>query len=468
MLTKVETTKENVMLRDVNVLNVVDGKLTGPTNVLASGGLIREIGIRSEPPGGCDDIDAGGLTMIPGLINCHAHILSPFLSEQPPIMGPWVLRQMRRNLTSALAGGEVCVRDMLSPLKIMNSVRKKVNSGKLVGPEILAAGAVLSCKNGYPEFINPVPFPLSAMIGQPKLHLHTPEKAEAMVRYLKSCGADVAKVGYTSYQRSYTDQLRMPTIPDDALAAVCKTAHELGLKVSVHHNWAEDFDKLLDFDIDSLEHLVYDRVLTDDEVDKARKRCITFVPTLTVNDSMARFEEKLEFLKSDRAKEMFEPPAIEHLTFISSTWLDFKNESYDKAFGFWRANRKQYAGVEENCRKLYRAGLNMCAGTDLGAVVAFPGELVDELFRLRHIGMSSLEAIQSATIKAAEFVGRGAQLGTVEPGKRSDVVLLDGDPMSDFSCLRKIRMVGKNGSWFTTNHPETPSFWGRHSVTFQG
>jgi len=466
VLNRVEDTGGNVVLRNVRVLDVRNGELGEPSSVAVSHGVIKNINAGSEFSD-YDVIDGNGHTLGPGLINCHAHILSPFLSEQKGFLGAWAFRQMQKNLEATLAAGVVCVRDMLSPIKVMNSVRRKVASGRYIGPDIVASGAVLSCNGGYPEFIHPLYFPLSALIGQPKLNLQTPRKADAMVRYLVRCGAEVAKVGYTSFTREFDNQQRMPTVTPDVLAAICKAAHEEGVRVSVHHNWSEDLPKILDADIDTLEHLVYDRVLTDEEVQLVKDRGVTIVPTLTVSDSMARFEEKKKFLEGDRAKEMFEEQARQHLLYIADTWLDFKGESYHKSFGFWRANRKNFAGVQQNARKIIAAGIPICAGTDLGAVVAFPGEMADELKRLNYAGMAPPEALRAATIDAARLVGREKELGTVEPGKRADVVLFDGNPLEDLDALRRVRLVGRSGSWYRPKHPEVPDFWPGHETIYR-
>lgn len=472
MLNEVERSHEKLLLRDVRVLDVKEGALSDPVSVLCAGGVIREIDVRDEPRE-CDAVDGEGRTLIPGLINCHAHILSPYLSEQKGIPGTWALRQIRLNLEACLASGVVCVRDMLSTIKIMNIYRRKIAAGALVGPDILASGAILSCRGGYPEFMTPLAFPLSAIAGQPKLNLHNPKKAAAMVRYLKKNGADHIKIGYTSFTRDFDSRERMPVISPDVFDVICTAAHnegltEASLKVAVHHNWSEDLEPILSHDIDSLEHLIFDREITDAEVAAIRDKGVTVVPTLTVTDSMARYEEKKGFYESARAREMLAEQARRHLLWISSTWLDFKDESYHKVFGIWRANRKNHAATEKTARRLHEAGVPLCAGTDLGAVVVCPGELADEIKRLHHIGMSRLEAIQAATLNAAKLLGRGQQLGTIEPGKKADVALVDGDPLEDLDALRRVRLVGKGGRWFRPKHAEVPDFWPGYSPVFEG
>lgn len=468
MLTQVATSRDRVILRDINILDVTEGRVSGPTNVLTEGRFLRDLDAK---PGsnGADEIDCSGLTMIPGLIDCHCHILSPFLAYQEGLFpGAWTLKQMKLNFEHTLAAGVVCVRDMLSPIKILNKQRQKIESGALPGPDIAASGAILSVKGGYPEFINPVVFPFSAIAGQPKMHVNTPEEADRYVRYLKRMGADHIKVGYTSFFRDFGVKDRMPTISDESLRAVCKTAHELGLIVSVHHNWSSDFDHLIEFDIDSLEHVIFDKEITDEQIEKLKKSGIKIVPTLSVSDGMARFEEKLGFLETDRAREMFHENARKHLHWISSTWLDFKKEKYDASFGFWRANRKNFAGVQRSVAKMYKAGVPMAAGTDLGAVVAWPGEMTDEIVRLNHVGLSKIDAIRAATINAAKLLRRDNSLGTIEPGKFADVSIIAGNPLEDIYAVRRVRLVGKSGRWYKTKYHELPDFWPGFSLTFKG
>ncbi len=463
MLEKVETTTDRTLIKNVDLLDVKNGDISKTVNVFASGGVIADVDAAPKRED-CDVIDGQGYTMIPGLINCHAHILSPFISEQDGLPGLWSLHQMRLNMEATLAAGVVCVRDLLAVIHVMNRMRAKIESGKIAGPDIVAAGPVLSCKGGYPEFITPLYFPLSAIAGQPKLHLRTVKKAVAMVRHIHKCGAEVAKVGYTSFTRDFFSKNNMPTISDEVFDAVCSTAHKLDMKVAVHHNWADDVPKILRADIDSLEHVVYDREMNDREIAMIKDSGVVVVPTLTISNSMARLEEKRGFLHSERAKERFDYHALEHLQWIADTWLDFNGEKYDKSFGFWRANRKHSAITERNATKLYEAGVPLCAGTDLGAVVAWPGELADEIKRLHHIGMTKLEAIQAATINAAKLVGREKLLGSVEVGKRSDVVLVEGNPLDDLDALKKVRLVGRGGRWYRPLHSEVPDFWPGYNV----
>ncbi len=458
MLTNVDFTSGKMLLRNARTLDVAGGKLLDATNVLIDGGKVVDIDAASAPPADADVFDLGGLTLSPGLIDTHVHILSPYLTEQKGVPGMWTFKQMDRNCENTLAAGVVCVVDMLSPIKVLRRQRKKIAAGKVNGPDVMMSGGIFSCQGGYPEAINPVPKAVGALVGQPKYQPQSPDEAAKLVNYLHSLGATVIKVGYTRLSRQLVDGRSLPAISDEVLAGVCDAAHALGLKVRVHHNWSEDMLHLVDFKIDALEHGVYDRNLLDDEIMALKNHGASVIPTLTINDSQGRFEEKLGFLRSERAKEYFEPQALEHLLWVCSTWTKFQGESYDGSFGYTRANRYCYEIEYRNTRKLFEAGVKLYAGTDCGAVVAYPGELADEILRLTSIGMTNAQAIRAATNEAADFIGR-PDLGEVVPGKTAHLAVFEGNPLEDLSALRRVRYVLKSGRLMKTSHDELPEFW---------
>lgn len=464
MLERIETGTAGMLIRRVRVADVGAGVLRDSADVFVENGVIKSIDA-GPPPRDCDTLDADGLTMMPGLIECHSHILSPYLSEQKGLPGLWTFAQMRRNFEATLAAGVVCVRDMLAPIKIMNRQKKKIDSGAMPGPHILASGAILSCRGGYPEFLNPVPFPVSAFAGQPKLNLKSPAHARAIVPALHKHGINVVKVGYATYTHDFDTAHRLPAIDKDILDAVCEAAHGLGLKVAVHHNWSGDMVKLIQSDIDSLEHTVSDRELTGEEVRAFKDRGIVSVPTMTAAESIARFHDKGGFLESPAAAQYFEPQAIEHLRYLASMWTDSAPQSWHKNFGRFRNNTSQIATMQKNLKKMREAGIEMCAGTDMGAVVIFPGEMIDEIIRLHHVCLTKEEAIRSATKNAAMLLGVERRLGTVEPGKWADVSIIEGDPFDDLEALRRVRFVAKSGAWYRALNDSVPSFWGSNPIT---
>ncbi len=456
--------EDSVVLRNAHYLDVVEGVLRGPDDILVENGLILDMApnISHERR---KVIDCSGLTVSPGLIDCHCHILSPYITEQKGFPGFWAVAQMRLNAECALAAGIVCVRDMLSPFKVVSNFRRRCASGRIKGPDVLISGGIFSTHGGYPQALKPLPPKLAAILGQAKYEPQSPEEAATLARALISSGADHVKLGYTSRSRRYTDGVRTPVIADDIFLAVCAEARKAGRKTSVHHNFADDFNQLLKLRPDSLEHVVYDRDLTDGEISTLKRSGIVMVPTLTINDSQARFEEKIGFLKSDVSKNYLDPHAHEHLMYVCSTWTDFNGESYTESMGYPRANRSVYATIERNASRMVAAGIPMLAGTDFGAVVTWPGELIDELLRLEHVGMTRAAAIRAATSDAASFVGRN-DIGSVTPGKKAYFTIIEGNPFDNLDDYRNVRYVSKGVRWYRPTQKRVPDFWPGRSVLF--
>lgn len=453
MLSRIETQRANVFLADARVLDIRAGSLSSPTGVVVNKGVIADISAQSPPPD-CDIIECDGMTLMPGIIDCHCHILSPFVAEQG-IPGPWALRQIYRNFESTLAAGIVCVRDMLSPINIMNHYRGAIASGA-AGPRIMASGPILSRKGGYPEFLTPLPAPVAFFTGQPRINISSAEQAAAVVGSLKSHGADHIKVAYTRIDLNLKRSL--PVMSLDLLDAVCVVAHENGLRVAAHHFYAEELLELIDTKVDSLEHLPFDRDLTDHEVELVRRSGKSVVPTLAMSNNTGLYDRKKKFLASEYAAAMFEPRVLENLKKYAELWLDYSNPENMKSFGSSRGKPVYHETAMRNTARFAAAGVNLCAGTDMGAVVCFPGETIDEIMLLHQAGLSKADALRAATLRAAEMIGIETKIGSVEPGMEADAILVDGNPLEDLSALKRVKIVGRGGRWHRTTHPRQPDF----------
>ncbi len=463
MIEPVDTGGRKVLIRGARILDTVSGCLTSPMDVLVNGDTIEDIDC-TGPARGVHIIDGDGLTLAPGLIDCHCHVLSPFLVEQKGMMGTWALRQIRRTFAAMLACGVVCAKDMLSPIKIINHYRRAIEKGRMHGPRILAAGPILTAHGGYPDFINKLSFPAALFTGQPRIDIDSPQRASSVIRYLQSKGIDFVKVGYAMESLHLDSTCRLNVVSHDIMREICTTAHSLDLKVSVHIGGTADIQELLVHDIDSLEHLPIDRQLTPQEAEAIRQHGATVVPTLTITESSFRFEDKMEFLESRHASSMFEPQVLSHLKSVAAAWLDFSDPDHLKSIGKTRANRDMAKILFGNVKSLVRAGVRICAGTDMGAAISFPGETIDEMKRLKLAGLSTIEAIRSATLHAAGFIGLGNKLGSIETGAYADMLLIEGNPLDDIDAFRHIRTIGCRGRWYTPAFPHTPDYWNERGL----
>jgi imidazolonepropionase-like amidohydrolase len=456
-----------VLLRDARVLDLDTGALSAPRNVLVEGPRILDLDPGLPKPGWAV-LPCEGHTLMPGLIDCHAHILSFFGTGEERMAPAANLRQLRRNLRATLASGVVCVRDLLSPLGVLDLVRWRIARGRIPGPRILRAGPILTCPGGYPEYIQPVGRSLARISGQLKLELDSPEAAVAAVHSLAKRGVDLIKLGYSSTSTWFDQDAPLPVMPESTIAAICEAAHGHGLPVAMHHSDGGDLAVALRAPIDSLEHVMFDRVMTQDEARALASSGIVSVPTMVVQHSLVRFEDKLDFLRSPRATELFEPMVLARLRLIAAQYRTARPDFDDRVLGWTRGNRTALRDITTSLERMVAAGVPMCAGTDLGALVVFPGELPDELLLLEAGGLPRLEVLRAATTYAAKLLGLEGELGAVRPGWAADLVLVDGDPTADLHAMKRPRLVGCGGRWYRPTHPETPDFWGERGVVSRG
>jgi imidazolonepropionase-like amidohydrolase len=351
---------------------------------------------------------------------------------------------------------------------VLNLVRWRIAQGRIPGPRILCAGPILTCPGGYPEYLQPVARPVARISGQLKLELDSPEAGVAAVRSLVKQGVDVIKLGYSGTSTWFDPDTPLPALPDATIAAICDEAHSHSLPVAMHHSDGADLATALRAPIDSLEHVMFDRVMTPEEARALAASGIVSVPTMSVQESLVRFDDKLDFLTSPRAAELFEPMVLARLQRIAAQYTTAQPDFDDQVLGWTRGNRAALQGIHTSLERMVAAGVPMCTGTDLGALVVFPGELPDELLRLEAGGLPRLEVLRAATSHAAKLLGLEGELGAVRPGMAADLVLVEGDPTADLRAVKRPRLVGSGGRWYRPTHPEVPDFWGERGVVLEG
>jgi imidazolonepropionase-like amidohydrolase len=448
-----------LLLRDARVLDLAAGERSAPMDVLVEGARILDLE-PGAPRAGWGELPCEGMTLMPGLIDCHVHILSFFGTGFERLRPLCNIRQYRRNLRACLAAGIVCVRDMTDPLGILRRVRRNIAKGIIPGPRILTSGPMLTCPGGYPNYLQPVARPLAAISGQLRLELSSTEEAVATVGRLAREGVDLIKIGYAHADARFDPDHPLPVLPDEIILAICREAQRWGLPVAMHHGGGRDLAGALRAPIDSLEHVMFDRGMTAAEARALAARGVTSVPTMTVQESLVRFGDKRAFLDSPRAETLFEPIVLARLRDIAAQWERERLELDERLVGAFHNDRAGLRANYDSLTRMVDAGVPICAGTDLGALVVLPGELPDELLRLEAAGLPRLEVLRAATSRAARLLRLEDELGAVLPGFAADLILLDGDPLDDLHAVRRPRLVGCGGRWYRPTHPEIPDYWG--------
>ena len=423
-----------VIIENVTVIDATGAPAQPHRTVILRNGGIEAIGQSPMPETARLSgvrVDGTGKFLIPGLWDMHVHIA----------FGDWFPRGKEVTLPLFIANGVTGVRDMGSDLEVLQSWRKEVSEGKLVGPRIVMSGPMLD---------GPQPrFPSSIAI-------KTPEDGRRAVDDLKQKGVDFIKL--------------QSLIPRDAVFAIADEARKQSIPFAGHVPDAVRASEMSEAGQKSFEHLIgifEGSSPLEDEFIKGKKTEGQFLSTYdpkraeTLFTLLARNHtwqcptlvwerggnliEEIDFAHDTRAK--YVPASWKAVTwkrFTEQITHDFNTDDL--------ATRKRFVEKElEVVNAMHRAGISFLAGTDTPAgVYVFPGfSLHEELQRFVAAGFTPMEALQTATLNAAKFLGVDDRLGTIEKGKFADLVLLDANPIDDIRNTQKIAAVIARGKYWS-------------------
>jgi len=384
-----------------------------------------------------------GHYLLPGLIDNHVHLTNPFIEKVGLLKFPSILRQMKRNLKNCIESGVTTVRDMGAVPKPIQGLREKVKQGKIPGPRILCCNSMITCPDGYPDF---VPYftglKKSILGGQFAERVLTPEEVRNTVQRMVALGADWIKTLHDARSVFVGGRDELPTLPDECYEALIDEAHTLGKKVAMHQIFLTGFHKGLQFSVDTLEHVPIDKELTDSDISTFIDKKMVIIPTLKPPGDFLIMDEIQKILEQE-GNHYLEKAAYKN---VSSKLNMFVNNHVTIEYYIdYEYLQRQYPQALANVTKLYKAGAIIGFGTDSGGTdFGFFGFPYKELEHLVKAGMSNFEALQTATNINAEILGLQA-LGTIEPGKVADLVLIEGNPLDDVSNVKNVKIVWKEG-----------------------
>jgi hypothetical protein len=378
-------------------------------DVVIRGGLIEQIGVTGESliPGDADIVDAGGRFLMPGLFDCHVHTDSSIASPN------WA-----RDLFLYVANGVTSIRCMWA-VKGTLEARQAVQSGTVAAPRMFCSSPGMDGPDGrYSAFQPPVASPL---------------EARRLVALYRSLGYDFIKV--------YT------TLSADVYFAICEEARSRGIPVVGHVPFAVKLWEAAEAGQYSSEHLLGAARLVSPTgwlssaaIDWRR---VEDVAALVAGSPMWKCATLAvrQYLRGD-------VPALEarpEMRFVSPEMLArFRSPIWPLPSG--RGDEMPNAQAVQ--KTMSEAGVKLIAGTDAGVMYVLPGySLHDELRLCVEGGLSPYAALRMATVDAAEFLGKRRQLGTVEPGKVADLVLLGGNPLEDIRQTANLSGVMLSGRW---------------------
>ena len=358
---------------------------------------------RDMPPQapGTRRIDAGGGTIMPGLVEAHFHptYFDVAALEDLDIKYPveYVTLLAAANARLALECGYTSARSGGSLFNIDVWLKKAIESGVATGPRLAASGREICGVGGLMDW-NP-DFRRIGMEGLVLL-VNGPDEARAAVRKLVKDGVEWVKT-YPTGDAAAPDVNDHHTLcmTFDEMRAVVATAHNHGLKVTGHCRATEGITNALKAGYDCIEHGTF---IDDEGLELLLARDVPCVPAL--------YFEKVSV---DRGREFG----------LSQRVIDGHQETLD--------------GGAESARRILRAGGRLGMGGDYGFAWNPHGDYAKELaFFVSHVGLTPLEVLVCATKTGAEIMGRGGELGTLQPGKLADILVVDGDPTTDIAVLQ--------------------------------
>ena len=396
-----------VAIRAGHLFDSRKGTMLADQVIVIRGDRIAEVGpsARVQIPSGAQVIDLSRATVLPGLIDAHTHIFLTGEShgryEEQLLKESWQYRTIEAVLNARrdLMAGFTSMRDCETEGAMYSDVDVKtaINRGLIPGPRLEVATRALSTTGGYPlEGYSPevnVPSGVQIVDGV--------DQAAKAVREQIKYGADFIKV-YGTHHFRFTPDGRLVSIATfnlPELKAIVDEAHSEGVKVACHAYGGPGLHNCIDAGVDSIEHGLD---LDDEAIAEMKRRGTWLVPTLYVYE--------------------FEPEE-------------------DLAATNGKTSRARIH--EASFKKALAAHLKIAFGTDVGP---FPhGTQAKEFAYMVRFGMTPAEAIQCATVRAAELMSWDDRIGSIEPGKFADVVAVEGDPLGDVTELEHVKFVMKGG-----------------------
>jgi len=422
-----------VVIHNVTIIDTTGGPVQPHRTVVVHNGKIEDVTDSSVTTGGKSTlhVNATGKYLIPGLWDMHVHTA----------FGEWFPHAQEITLPLFVANGVTGVRDMGSDLELLLQWRKQIDAGTLLGPRMWISGPMLD---------GPKPrFPSSIAIA-------TPEDGRRAVDDLKKRGADFIKL--------------QSLIPREAVFAIAEEAKKQEITFVGHVPDAVRASEASNAGQKSFEHLIgifEGSSPLEDQFLKGPKgpgqflatydpaRAATLFALLAKNQTWqcptlvwergGNLIELSDFAHDPRAKYV---PA----SWKDVTWKKFTDEVMHEFNTDDLATRRRFVEKElQVVNEMHKAGIPFLAGTDTPpGVYVFPGfSLHEELQRFVAAGFTPMEALQTATLNPAKFLGMEDRLGTVEKGKLADLVLLDANPLDDIRNTQKIAAVVVNGRYLS-------------------
>jgi len=402
------STPREIAVKAGRVLDVRTGKYAENQIIWIEGDRIKAVGteaeLKSKIPSSATTVDLSGETVLPGLIDCHTH-----LTFSPQLLGVRGLHMSvpreallgARNARVTLEAGFTTVRNVGASGFSDVALRDAIIAGDVTGPRMLVSGPALSITGGHGDenFLAPqFNFSSEGVADGVDAVIH---RVREHIKY----GADVIKFHASGGVLSEGDNPALAQYSPEEMQAIIITAHGLGRKVAAHAHSAVAIQEAVKAGVDSIEHGSF---IDEQGIQLMKQHGTYLVPTLYLGDWFLANYSSLGLTEDVVATAKVVMPA-----------------------------------ARANIARAFHEGVKVAFGTD--SAVYPHGLNARELAVMVKLGLTPLQAIQAATINAADLIGWQDRVGAVEEGKYADIIAVRGDPLADVTAIESVSFVMKGG-----------------------
>ncbi|HKE05110.1 MAG TPA: amidohydrolase family protein [Blastocatellia bacterium] len=396
---------KRIAIKAGRLIDTKTGAIANNAFILIEGDKITAVGPDVTVPAGAEVIDLKDKTVLPGLIDCHTHMTSQpgnyyeDIFRKSPIDVAVIAHVYARR---TLEAGFTTVRDVGAGEFIDVALRNAINRGDVVGPRMQVATLTVGATGGHGDINGFSPY---LKFGGFSGLADGVDEIRKLIRFEVKYGADLIKMLATAGVLSEEESVGAPQFSQEEMNAIVEEAKMWGKRVAAHAHGAEGIKRAVRAGVTSIEH----GSLIDDEGVRMMKERGTYLVADIYND---------DYILAEFGK------------------LGYPDKIIEKERMVGRTQR-------ENFQKAAKAGVKLAYGTDAGV---YPhGWNGKQFAHMVKWGLTPTQAIQAATVNAADLLGWNDKVGVIAPGAFADIIAVDGDPLKDVTELERVKFVMKGG-----------------------
>ena len=472
LVQEINNVGNRIAFTNCNIFDGLHPGLKADMVILVEGDKILDVGYRPQipVPDNFFTIDAEGRTIMPGLIDSHMHICSPFMYQTSLGAVRQMPMQIALNNQRTVYSGVTTVCDMGGPQGFIKEFTKLAERNDIPGPRYLNSYTLISPRKrgklGYPSQVKVFnPFEAWLLEGQAATRPESLRDLKRACYKVRDDGGTHLKITCQSHpfsKKKYAAQDDFPIFNDDSIRTIFGIGKETGLPVDIHTPYAVDAEKCVDLAIQSgasirIQHMTFDKDLSPSFIQKIRDYGFHMIPTIMVFGDSFHMPDFISWLDTDPKTYMMPEARRQSIARIQDG-VNLEPYSGQVVMELdYVYFRDTFDLVRRNTQKAHEAGI-IGLGTDMGGTyTGFFGRLYSEISYYVEFGISAWDILKYLTSVNAHINGR-ADRGIIRPGKLADLIMVDGNPLMDLSVVREVPTVMKGGVFLKYRGMELSSF----------